>query len=88
VSASAFATGAPATDARLRSSSLFAPLTSATTGLPPATKTSDFTIWPTSQPIAFAASTAVRVPAGNCLTAMPTPESASHASNRLISVSG
>ena len=83
VSASAFATGSPATAASRFSSRRFAPLTSATTGRPPATKTSDFTICSTSQPTALAASTAVRVPSGNCLTATPMPDSASHTSNLL-----
>src|SRR5258708_7964000 len=61
-----------------------APLTSASTGLAAATNTSDLTICPTSQPTARAASTAVRVPAGNSLTAMPASMPASHISNRLI----
>src|SRR5439155_1696045 len=43
-SASAFTTGSPATAPSRRSSSRFAPLTNATTGLPAARKTSDFTI--------------------------------------------
>src|SRR6202171_719066 len=84
VSASAFSTGSPATAASSFSSSRFAPLTSATTGLPPATNTNDLTICPTSQPTARAASTAVLVPAGNSFTAMPVSVPASHASNRLI----
>src|SRR6267378_2100910 len=82
VSASAFLTGSPATPASRLSSSLFAPLTSATTGRPPATNTSDLTICPSSQPTACAASTAVRVPSGNSLTAMPAPEADNQASNR------
>src|SRR5437879_13728620 len=82
VSASALATGSPATAARRFSSSRLAPLTRATTGLPPATKTSDFTICPTSQPTARAASPAVRVPCGNSLTATPKSVVASQDSNR------
>ena len=45
-------------------STLSAPATRATTTRPPATNTSDLTIWPSSQPTAAAASRAVRVPSG------------------------
>src|SRR5438477_12429973 len=86
VSASALATGSPATAARRFSSSRLAPLTRATTGLPPATKTSDFTICPTSQPTAPAASAAVRVPCGKSLTATPRSVVASHDSKRFTAL--
>ena len=84
-SAPAFSTGSPAAAPRSRSSRRLAPLTSATTGRPAATNTSDLTIWPTSHPTACAASTAVRVPAGNCFTETPIPESRSQSSNREVS---
>src|SRR5207237_7064511 len=84
VFASALTTGSPASAARRDSSSLFGPLTSATTGRPAATKTRDLTIWPISHPTALAASPAVRVPCGNCLTVTPAPDCASHDSNRVM----
>src|SRR5215472_4554120 len=62
--ASALVTRPPARASRRPTFSRLAPLTRATTGRPPAVNTSDFTIWATSQPMARAASPAVRVPAG------------------------
>ena len=59
MSASAFAS--PSRPA----STVLAPLQSTSTGSSPRTNTSDFTICPTVQPIAAAASCAVRVPSGN-----------------------
>ena len=49
----------------LRSSRRSAPPTRAMTGSSSTTNTSDFTIWATSQPMAVAVSSAVRVPCGN-----------------------
>jgi hypothetical protein len=51
--------------------------------VPAAMNTRDLTICPTSQPTARAASTAVRVPAGNSFTARSVCDVASHDSNRL-----
>src|SRR3954452_23788204 len=47
------------------SSTVLAPLHSTSTASSPRRKTSDLTICPTSQPMAAAASAAVRVPSGN-----------------------
>ena len=58
----------PASAASFFSSSWFDPLTSASTGSPSIVNTSDFTIWPTSTPIAAAASAAVFVPSGKVWT--------------------
>src|SRR6187551_1549871 len=58
------------------------PGTSATTGLPSHTNTSDFTIWASSHPTASAASCAVCVPSGNCCTRASAPESRRNAETR------
>src|SRR5437773_8159117 len=81
-SAPALVTGSPATEPRRDSSSRLLPLTRATTGAPAAMNTSDFTICPTSQPTARAASGAVRGPCGNSLTATPKSVVASQDSKR------
>ncbi len=67
-SAPAFKTGRPASAASRARSSRFEPDTSAKIGRPAAMKTSDLTIWLTVVPTAAAASTAVRVEAGNSST--------------------
>ena len=51
-------------------------------GSPSSVNTSDFTIWPTSTPMAAAASSAVRVPSGNVRT-RAKPEAAPAASTRV-----
>ncbi len=51
--------------ASFEGSTRFAPDVNAITGRPSAMKTNDFTICATSQPIAWAASSAVFVPSGN-----------------------
>src|SRR5262245_30718565 len=77
---------APATVASRATSTRLAPLVSANRGSPSATNTSDFTICPTSQPIARAASGAVFVPSGNRRTSTGRPSTAAASRNRSIAL--
>src|SRR4029450_5620124 len=77
---------APARVARRPTSTRLAPLVSASTGSPSATNTSDFTICPTSHPIARAASGAVFVPSGNRRTSTGCPSTVAAAGNRSIAL--
>ncbi len=52
------------------------------TGTPSAAKISDLTIWPSSQPIAAAASAAVRVASGKARTSASMPSAVRASANR------
>ena len=75
---------APATLANFEGSTRFAPDVNAITGRPSAMKIRDFTICATSQPIAWAASTAVLVPSGNLRTFGSIPSRCAASVNRSI----
>src|SRR6185503_13725511 len=80
------ASDVPARVARRPTSTRLAPLVSARTGSPSATNTSDFTICPTSHPIARAASGAVFVPSGNRRTSTGCPSTVAASRNRSIAL--
>ena len=84
-SASAFASGSPTAAAARWTSTRLAPLTIRRMGSPLAfpRKTSDFAICPTSQPIAFAASSAVRVEADSSRTCSSMPAASNAALHTL-----
>ncbi len=68
-------TSLPAARAIFAASARRSPGTSASTERPSQSKTSDLTIWPSSQPTACAASFAVGVPSGNSSTRTSRPSS-------------
>src|SRR5262245_44146483 len=76
------ASEAPASVASRLASARLAPEVSANNGVPSATNTRDFTIWPISQPTASAAASAVLVPSGNRRTAGSSPASRAARRNR------